>query len=137
MVIMIVGILAAVSIPMVSGNVERARWTEAVQTLGVIKRTLKLYRVKYGAYPVGGYTLNGIDKSPALALPPFKDLDIGAPGPNADGRYVYRTYAAASYPAAAYAFHDTSGNGRWAAGEPYIRINHDGTLISWDGAPSF
>ena len=41
-VIIIVGILAAVSIPMMTGNLQRARATEAVAALGAIRNQLRL-----------------------------------------------------------------------------------------------
>jgi type II secretory pathway pseudopilin PulG len=131
MVIMIVGILAAVSIPMVSGNVERARWTEAIQTLGVIKRTLKLYRLQHGAPP--WKRLNGAAPS---AVIPKMIADIGVPGPNADGRYVYCIAQAASFPTVAYAFHDINGDGV-QAGDPIVWIRDNGTFVSANGAPQF
>lgn len=56
-VIIIVGILAAVSIPMMRGNMDRARATEAVAGLGAIRTQLRLVLAETGAYnvnPSGG-----------------------------------------------------------------------------------
>jgi len=49
-VIIIVGILAAVSIPMMRGNLERARATEAVAALGAIRTQMRLVRAETGSY---------------------------------------------------------------------------------------
>jgi len=49
-VIIIVGILAAVAIPMMTGNLQRARTTEAVAALGLIRNQLRLLKVETGDY---------------------------------------------------------------------------------------
>lgn len=49
-VIIIVGILAAVSIPMMRGNLERARATEAVAALGAIRTQMRLVYAETSDY---------------------------------------------------------------------------------------
>ena len=49
-VIIIVGILAAISVPMMTSNVERARRTEAVSALGSIRTAQRLYYTEHNAY---------------------------------------------------------------------------------------
>lgn len=49
-VIIIVGILAAVAVPMMRSNVERARKTEAVAALGAIRTAERLYFAQNNAY---------------------------------------------------------------------------------------
>jgi len=49
-VIIIVGILAAVSVPMMMGNLRRARASEAVATLGTIRTAMRLERAEHAAY---------------------------------------------------------------------------------------
>ena len=49
-VIIIVGILAAVSIPMMTANVERARRTEAYAALGSLRTAQRVYHSEFGRY---------------------------------------------------------------------------------------
>ncbi len=49
-VIIIVGILAAVSIPMMTANVQRARRTEAYATLGSVRTAERVYRSEFSRY---------------------------------------------------------------------------------------
>jgi len=74
-VIIIVGILAAVSIPMITGNRQRACATEAVAVLGVVRNKFRLVRVETGAYnklPDGTILMSG---DPVYGLFPDLDLD--------------------------------------------------------------
>ena len=50
-VIIIVGILAAVAVPIMTGQVVRAKKTEAVAALGTLKTAMTAYRAEYGYYP--------------------------------------------------------------------------------------
>jgi len=49
-VVIIVGVLAAVSLPQYAGFVERARTTEAVNAIGAIKLAEQTARIETGAY---------------------------------------------------------------------------------------
>ena len=49
-VIIIVGILAAASIPMMTGNVQRARSAEAIAAMGAIRTQMRLGRTETGSY---------------------------------------------------------------------------------------
>lgn len=131
MVIIIVGILAAVSIPMIVSNVERAKWTEAVTTLGMIRRARRAYKVEFGDDPTVSYYLNGGLKN----CPPSLDLSI--PDPDAEGRYIYVIRPKGSYPDCAYAVHDKNNTGYYNPGEPIIDIYLDGHFTSGNGAPEF
>ena len=51
-VIIIVGILAAVSIPMMTGNLERARATEAVAAVGALRTGMRLAFAETSSYLV-------------------------------------------------------------------------------------
>ena len=136
MVIIIVGVLAAVSIPMVNANIEKARWTEAVTTLGMLRRACRVYYVQTGGYHTGLHYLNGSNKS--SSIPPGLDLNID--DPDSEGRYIYRldTYVSGTYGRRlAYGFRDSNGDDAYASGDPYIGIYADGTLLSISGAPDF
>lgn len=52
-VIIIVGILASISVPMVTSNIRRARATEAVAAMGAIRTQMRLVYAEHGAYNVG------------------------------------------------------------------------------------
>ncbi|UCD55025.1 MAG: prepilin-type N-terminal cleavage/methylation domain-containing protein [Candidatus Omnitrophota bacterium] len=49
-VIIIVGVLAAVSVPMMSANLERARGTDGIAQLGAIRTAERLYHAEHGHY---------------------------------------------------------------------------------------
>ena len=66
-VIIIVGILASVSVPMMRGNVKRARASEAVAALGAIRTQMRLVMAEHGTYnaadanvTVGGGVFNNV-----------------------------------------------------------------------------
>ncbi len=50
--VVIVGILAAVAIPLYQANVKRAKAAEADAALGTIRTALRVYYAENGAYPV-------------------------------------------------------------------------------------
>jgi prepilin-type N-terminal cleavage/methylation domain-containing protein len=50
-VVIIIGILAAIAGPMMSGNVKKAKKSEAVAAIGAIRTAERLYYVDKGAYP--------------------------------------------------------------------------------------
>jgi prepilin-type N-terminal cleavage/methylation domain-containing protein len=129
--IIIIGVLAAVSIPMISMNTEKAEWAEALQALGVAKRAMRVYYYTHdNSWPPSAYILNG----PLRNCPP--ELDIGMEGPDADGRYIYQTIVG-DLPRLALVCQDTDGSGGYSPGEPLIIMELDGTLISRNGAPAF
>lgn len=53
-VIIIVGILAAVAIPTMSGNVNKAKKSEAVAALGSIRTAIKMYQVEHVGNAITG-----------------------------------------------------------------------------------
>lgn len=50
-VIVIVGILAAVAVPIYQGNVKKAKMSECDATLGTIRTALRVYYAEHGKYP--------------------------------------------------------------------------------------
>ena len=52
-VILIVGILAAASVPMMRGRIDSAKWSEANATAGTIKSAVRVYYAEYGSGPTG------------------------------------------------------------------------------------
>jgi type IV pilus assembly protein PilA len=53
-VAIIVAILAAVAIPLMTGNKNRAMATEAQAGLGTVRTALQVYRAEFGGYPAVG-----------------------------------------------------------------------------------
>lgn len=51
-VIVIVGVLAAIAVPIYTNNVKRAKMSEADAALGTIRTQLRVYYAENGAYPV-------------------------------------------------------------------------------------
>jgi prepilin-type N-terminal cleavage/methylation domain-containing protein len=47
-VIFIVGIIAAIAIPIMRGKIDSAKWSEANRTAGTIKRAVRTYMVEHG-----------------------------------------------------------------------------------------
>lgn len=47
-VILIVGVLAAVSVPMMRGRIDRSKWTEANAAAGTIRTAVKIYFIETG-----------------------------------------------------------------------------------------
>ena len=47
-VILVIGILAAISIPMMSARVEASKWSEGVAAAGTIRQAAKMYYVAHG-----------------------------------------------------------------------------------------
>lgn len=50
-VIIIVGILASVAIPMIRGNIDKAKKSEAITAMGTIRTAQKAYYAQYNDYP--------------------------------------------------------------------------------------
>lgn len=52
-VILIVGILAAASVPMMRGRIDSAKWSEANATSGTIRSAIRVYFAEHGSAPTG------------------------------------------------------------------------------------
>jgi len=74
-VAIIVAILAAVAIPLMMGNKNRAMATEAQAGLGTIRTAMQVYKAEYGGYPTHYSGQNmGATLTPSLTVKPG-DLD--------------------------------------------------------------
>jgi prepilin-type N-terminal cleavage/methylation domain-containing protein len=56
-VILIIGILAAIAVPLIRSRVEKAKWSEAKTGAGAIATALKAYVAEYAAAPGTGTTV--------------------------------------------------------------------------------
>lgn len=70
-VIVIIGILAAIAAPMMSGNVQKAKRSEAVTILGALRTAQRLYYVDNDRYTTA-----------------MSDLSVYINTPDMNGRYV-------------------------------------------------
>ncbi|UCD54628.1 MAG: prepilin-type N-terminal cleavage/methylation domain-containing protein, partial [Candidatus Omnitrophota bacterium] len=114
-VIIIVGILAAVALPIFTSNVEKAKWVDAVHTLDAMRGACRAYHVEFGEYPTQYYFLNGSNKSSNIPT----TLQIDVQEPDAEGRYIYYypTFVDPIYGRRlAVALKDENGNGVWTSG---------------------
>ncbi len=57
-VILIVGILAAASIPLMRGRIDSAKWSEANAMAGTIKSAVRVYYAEKGTILTGGVSTN-------------------------------------------------------------------------------
>ena len=57
-VILIVGILAAASVPMMRGRIDSAKWSEANATAGTIKSAIRVYFAEHAAAPTGALSVS-------------------------------------------------------------------------------
>ncbi len=81
-VVIIVGILAAVSIPLMSGNVEKAKKTEAVAALGSLRTAARLYYVEFSKWPGGLGDVSTYVTTADLAGKYYKSNDYSWGGSN-------------------------------------------------------
>jgi len=70
-VILIVGILAAASVPMMRGRIDSAKWSEANATAGTIKSAVRVYFAEHGSAPTGLLSV-----SATQTLLGFTDADL-------------------------------------------------------------
>ena len=65
-VVIIVGILAAVAIPMYQGATERAKASEAVAALGTIRGAMRVYYAEHGTYVNAAFTDDSVVTSSGI-----------------------------------------------------------------------
>jgi prepilin-type N-terminal cleavage/methylation domain-containing protein len=70
-VILIVGVLAAASVPMMRGKIDRSKWTEANAAAGAIRTAMKVYFVETGSTVTGNLSNESVQQ--ALR---FQDADL-------------------------------------------------------------
>jgi general secretion pathway protein G len=74
-VVIIVGILASVAIPMLSGNIEKAKKSEAMAALGSYRTAFRMYYLQYSDYPSSKDQMNSFIKSEDVDGKYFKSGD--------------------------------------------------------------
>lgn len=135
-VILIIGILASVAVPMMTSVLDKAKWSECVSVLGVIRESCRRYYSQYNIYPndiTASVILNGPAK---YAYPQRLRLDIAVddPTPRASFIYVlYTTEGLGNENRVSYGFLDENNNGQLDSGERLMRILTDGRIESDKG----
>ena len=140
---MIIGILAIIALPTYQNNVNKAKWVEAINTIGQIKRAVEVYYMQYGFYShvLGDHLyLNGPRASTShgllLEVPPY---------PTAT-KFIYALLAKDYFLSGAtyqdhkydvFAFIDKNSNGQHDSGDPVIQLFDTGSFGSAYGAPKF
>ena len=90
-VVIIIGILAAIAAPMMSANVVKARKSEAVAALGTLRTAQRIYFADQGAYPAAVMgsigtsvaTMNAYVNAPDLNAQYFNNTSYGIDGSGA------------------------------------------------------
>ena len=74
-VVIIVGILAAVAIPMYRGATERAKASEAESALGAVRSAMRVYYAEHGTYASGSFTDGALVTNGSVLDLAVDDLD--------------------------------------------------------------
>jgi len=114
-VAIVIAILAAVAIPLMRGNKDRAMATEAQAGCGAVRTALRVYYAEHDAYPA--------PTADVTTLPGIKSGDL-------DGVYFDTAGYATSADASGYLITATGTAGGDAAGET-VTLNADG---DWGGS---
>jgi prepilin-type N-terminal cleavage/methylation domain-containing protein len=75
-VILIVGILAAVAIPLMQGRIDKAKWSEANATAGTIRTAIRAYAAETSVLTAQGLQSNALSDAPTQAALGFTTADL-------------------------------------------------------------
>jgi len=75
-VILIVGILAAVAIPLMQGRIDKAKWSEANATAGTIRTAIRAYSAETSVATAVGLVGNALDDAATQAALGFSTNDL-------------------------------------------------------------
>jgi len=78
--IVIVGVLAAVAIPIYRGNIKKAKMSECDAALGTIRTGLRVYYAEHSKYPEATGATPIVDDDPLL-------ISLGLSSTDLDGKY--------------------------------------------------
>lgn len=120
-VIVIVGVLAALAVPAYTASVEKSRKQEAYKNLGAVRQSQQRYWAAYGRYATGRNAYNQLDYNPSAVTPGnIMHFTYGAPSATVTGYRVTATRNSTDFPV---------GAGRIPAGYT-VRINENGTITA-------
>lgn len=75
-VILIVGILAAASIPLMRGRIDSAKWAEANATAGTVKSAVRVYFAEHGEDETNANVVGALDDGDIQTALGFTDGDL-------------------------------------------------------------
>jgi prepilin-type N-terminal cleavage/methylation domain-containing protein len=75
-VILIVGILAAVAIPLMQGRIDKAKWSEANATAGTVRTAVRAYAAETSLVTAQGLAGNTMDDEDTQAALGFAATDL-------------------------------------------------------------
>jgi prepilin-type N-terminal cleavage/methylation domain-containing protein len=75
-VILIVGILAAVAIPLMQGRIDKAKWSEANASAGTIRTALRAYAAETSVTTAQGFIGNTLADGPTQSALGFSANDL-------------------------------------------------------------
>jgi prepilin-type N-terminal cleavage/methylation domain-containing protein len=75
-VILIVGILAAVAIPLMQGRINKAKWSEANATAGTIRTAIRAYAAETSVATAQGLVGNALDDGATQTALGFSGTDL-------------------------------------------------------------
>jgi type IV pilus assembly protein PilA len=75
-VILIVGILAAVAIPLMQGRIDKAKWSEANATAGTIRTAIRAYAAETSVTTAQGLVGKTLDDATTQAALGFSTTDL-------------------------------------------------------------
>ncbi len=111
-VILIVGILAAVAIPLMQGRIDKAKWSEANATAGTIRTAIRAYAAETSVATAQGLVGNTLDDAATQAALGFSTTDL-------DGTYFEPScYTITAVNASGIATITVSGDGSSKADAP-------------------
>lgn len=74
--VLIVGILAAVAIPLMQGKIDSAKWSEANSAAGTIRTAVRTYAAEKGIPTAQGLAGKKLDDAPTQAVLGFAATDL-------------------------------------------------------------
>ncbi len=119
-VILILGIVAAIAVPRMSNQTSTAKDNAARQSLGILRNAIELYNAQNGSYPQPDST-NGLD----TLLTPYLNGPFPAPGVGhqaSSNAVVTTTMTPSSSAAGGWLYEASTGN---------LKINGDAPYGSW------
>lgn len=75
-VILIIGILAAVAIPLLQGRIDKAKWSEACAAAGKIRRAIRAYAAETSVGTAQGLTGNDLSDATTQGVLGFRATDL-------------------------------------------------------------
>jgi prepilin-type N-terminal cleavage/methylation domain-containing protein len=132
-VVVIVGVLAAIAIPAFSGYVQRSRTTEAFRMLGEIRQRQESYRVEFGRY-CGNLGWNPAAYGSASQLQPWNNVDANWAqlGVTPDGLLRFQYSVTVGVPGTSPGIAGITGDDFWFVAQAQGDLDADGAMVGFE-----